>query len=101
MIKILKSSKNKNMKTVVLYEAAPDATMERFMEVYPEHQANEDKFIKAGKVLGIGPFSQPGEGAMAIFTDRESAEEFVKGDPFVSEGLFSKVIIREWVDELK
>ncbi|MFN8364220.1 MAG: YciI family protein [Cloacibacterium normanense] len=41
-----------------------------------------------------------GEGAMAIFTDRESAEEFVKGDPFVTTGLVSKVIIKEWHDEL-
>lgn len=87
-------------KTVILYETAPHATMEKMMEVYPEHQANEDKFVKAGKVLGIGPFTAPGEGAMAIFTDRESAEEFVKGDPFVTQGLVSKVIIREWMDEL-
>lgn len=88
------------MKTVVLYETAPHATMEMMMEVYPAHEANEEKFVKAGKVLGIGPFSKPGEGAMAIFTDRESAEEFVKGDPFVSEGLISKVTIKEWADEL-
>lgn len=88
------------MKTVILYETAPHATMEKMMEFYPEHQANEDKFVKAGKILGIGPFTVPGEGAMAIFTDRESAEEFVKGDPFVTEGLVSKVIIREWMDEL-
>ena len=88
------------MKTVVLYETAPHATMEKMMEFYPAHQANEEKFLKAGKIIGIGPFSQPGEGAMAIFTNRLSAEEFVKGDPFVTEGLVSKVTIREWVDEI-
>lgn len=70
------------------------------MEVFPEHQANEDRFVKAGKVIGIGPFSVPGEGAMGIFTDRESAEEFVKNDPFVKLGLVSNVTIKEWVDEL-
>lgn len=88
------------MKTVIFYENNPDATMEQFMEVYPRHQENEEQFVKAGKVLGIGPFSVPGEGAMGIFTDRESAEEFVKGDPFVQEGLVSKVTFREWHDEL-
>ena len=36
------------MKTVVLYETAPDTTMEKMMEVFPEHQENEEKFIKAG-----------------------------------------------------
>ena len=88
------------MKTVVLYETAPDTTMEKMMEVFPAHQANEEIFVKAGKILGIGPFAIPGEGAMAIFTDRESAEEFVKGDPFVTTGLVSKVIIKECHDEL-
>ena len=90
----------KNMKTVVLYETAPDTTMEKMMEVFPAHQENEDKFVKAGKILGIGPFAIPGDGAMAIFTDKESAEEFVKGDPFVTTGLVSKVTIKEWHDEL-
>ncbi len=88
------------MKAVVLYETAPETTMEKMMEFYPAHQAHEEKFVKAAKIIGIGPFSQPGEGAMAIFTDRASAEEFVKGDPFVTEGLVSKVTIREWVDEI-
>ncbi len=88
------------MKTVVLYESNPNVTMEQMMEVFPEHQANEDRFVKAGKVIGIGPFSVPGEGAMGIFTDRESAEEFVKNDPFVKLGLVSNVLIKEWVDDL-
>ena len=87
------------MKTVVFYEN-PESSMEKFMEVFPRHQAVEDEFVKSGKVLGIGAFAIPGEGAMAIFTDRESAEEFVKGDPFVTTGLVSKVIIKEWHDEL-
>ena len=90
----------KNMKTVVLYETAPDTTMEKMMEVFPAHQANEEIFVKAGKILGIGPFAIPGDGAMAIFTDKESAEEFVKGDPIVTTGLVSKVTIKEWHDEL-
>ena len=74
------------MKTVVLYETAPETTMEKMTEVFPAHQANEEIFVKAGKILGIGPFAIPGEGAMAIFTDRESAEAFVKGSPIVFEG---------------
>jgi uncharacterized protein YciI len=37
---------------------------------------------------------------MAIFVDKESAEAFVNGDPFVQEGLIAKVTIREWNDEL-
>ena len=87
------------MKTVVLYANTPEATMEKLMEVFPQHEANEKIFVDAGKVLGIGPFSVMGEGAMAIFTDRESAEEFIKGDPFVQTGLVTYTI-KEWHDEI-
>lgn len=38
------------MKTAIFYENNPEATMEQFMEVYPRHQENEEKFVKAGKV---------------------------------------------------
>ena len=41
------------MKTFIFYENNPEATMEQFMEVYPRHQENEEKFIKAGKKLLI------------------------------------------------
>ena len=87
------------MKTVVFYED-PGAWMEKFMEVYPRHQAIEDQFVKEGKVLGIGAFKNSGEGAMAIFIDKETAEEFVNQDPFASEGLYTKVTIKEWSDEI-
>lgn len=89
-----------NMKTVVFYENAADATMERLMEVFPRHDAKQKEFADAGKILGIGPFAVPGEGAMGIFTDRESAEQFVKEDPFLLEGLIAKVTIKEWYDEM-
>ncbi|HPW89560.1 MAG TPA: YciI family protein [Kaistella chaponensis] len=88
------------MKTVVIYEN-PGASMEKFMEVFPRHQAVEDEFVKAGKVLGIGAFKIPGDGAMAIFIDKESADDFVSRDPFAAEGLYTKVTIKEWDDEIK
>lgn len=87
------------MKTVVFYEHS-DAPMEKFREVFPKHQVIEDEFIKAGKVLGTGAFSNPGEGAMAKFVNKESAEDFVQQDPFAAEGLYSKVTIKDWNDEL-
>lgn len=88
------------MKTVVFYNDAT-SSMEKFIDVLPRHQAVEDEFVNAGKVLGIGAFAVPGDGAMAIFIDRESAEDFVKQDPFASEGLYSNVTIKEWMDESK
>lgn len=88
------------MKAVLFYEHAIDKTMNEFMEVFPKHEVFEAEFIKSGKVLGTGAFAIPGEGAMAIFVDKNAAEEFVKGDPLVSEGLIAKVTIKEWMDEL-
>lgn len=88
------------IKFVLTYQSNPDASMDDFMNYYPQHQAVEDEFIANGKVLGIGPFTNPTEGAMAIFVDRASAEEFAKRDPFLQNGLFSKVLIREWQDDL-
>ncbi len=88
------------MKAVVFYEHATDKTMEQFMEVFPKHQVVEEEFIESGRVIGTGAFAIPGEGAMAIFVDKQAAEEFVSRDPFVSEGLIAKVTIKEWNDEL-
>lgn len=52
------------------------------------------------KIIGIGPFTNPGEGSMGIFTDKASAEEFIKDDPFVLEGIVSNHVIKEWNDEM-
>ena len=72
--------------------------MEKIMEVYPRHKVIVDKFIQRGDVIGIGPFTDRGN--MAIFRTRAAAEEFVKADPFMLEGLVKSYTIREWGDEL-
>jgi len=37
---------------------------------------------------------------MAIFKSREAAEQFVKEDPFILEGLVKSFTIREWHDTM-
>jgi uncharacterized protein YciI len=45
----------------------------------------------------VGTFANPQEeGSMAVFTTRESAEEFATGDPFVRHGVVRAWYIREW-----
>ncbi len=85
------------MKTVVIGESS-GATMEKIMSVYPRHKIVVDKFVKRGVVIGIGPFSDLGN--MAIFKDRSAAEEFVKEDPFILEGIVKSFTIRDWNDNL-
>jgi uncharacterized protein YciI len=85
------------MKTVVIGESS-GASMETIMQVYPRHKAVVDSFIEKGEVIGIGPFADRGN--MAIFRTREAAEEFVKQDPFILEGLVKSYVIRDWDDTI-
>jgi len=83
------------MRIVTFYEVAADAGP-RIREHYPAHRARLDEFHARGVLLGAGPLGNPPEGAMAIFTTREAAEDFIKGDPFVLQGLVSKWRVVEW-----
>jgi len=85
------------MKSVVIGESS-GASMDTIMQVYPRHKAVVDSFIEKGEVIGIGPFADRGN--MAIFKTREAAEEFVKQDPFILEGLVKSFVIRDWNDTL-
>ena len=85
------------MKTVVIGEPS-GATMETIMSIYPRHKIIVDKYIEKGVVIGIGPFSDFGN--MAIFKTREAAEQFVKEDPFILDGLVKSFTIRDWNEDL-
>ena len=79
------------MKYVVFYESGDDiATLARAH--FPAHRAWFMGFQERGLLLMIGPFADAGtESAMSVFTTREAAEDFVKGDPFVHHGVVPQV----------
>jgi uncharacterized protein YciI len=85
------------MKAVVIGEPA-GASMDVIMSVYPRHKAVADRYIERGDIIGMGPFD--GGGNMAIFKNRASAEQWVKEDPFLLEGLVKSFVIRDWKDSL-
>ena len=85
------------MKAVVIGESS-GATMDTIMSVYPRHKIIIDKYINRGEIIGVGPFANGGN--MAIFKTREAAEEFVKEDPFIIEGLVKSFVIRDWNDAI-
>ena len=85
------------MKAVVIGESS-GASMDSIMAVYPRHKLIVDQFISRGDVIGIGPFADGGN--MAIFKTREAAEQFVKEDPFIREGLVKSFVIRDWNDSM-
>jgi uncharacterized protein YciI len=87
------------MKCVMFYGPADD--MARAMEVFPDHRAWYQKFHERGLLVMIGAFADAGTpAAMAVFTTRAAAEEFVSGDPFVRNGVVRDWTIREWNEVL-
>src|SRR6266568_9041937 len=68
----------------------------RARAVFPAHRAKWQEFVARGELLMIGPFSDPRQGAMGVFATREAAEEFVRVDPFLLEGVVKKWELREW-----
>ncbi len=85
------------MKAVVIGQPS-GATMENIMSVYPRHKIIVTKYVERGDVIGIGPFTDRGN--MAIFKTRAAAEEFVKEDPFILEGLVKSFVIHDWNDTM-
>lgn len=84
------------MKFVLLYTSG-DGVARRAAPHAAAHQQRLDAFHARGDLLMVGAFGDPQEqGAMAIFRTRESAEEFVDGDPFVAHGVVRRHEIREW-----
>lgn len=87
------------MKYVVLYTSADDVAS-RAPAHFPAHKQRLAEFHARGDLLMVGAFGDPQkEGSMAIFRTRQSAEEFVAGDPFVLAGVVSGYEIRDW-DEI-
>lgn len=71
---------------------------DEIMAVYPRHKAFLDQFVARGEVVGVGPFTDPGGGNMALFRTRGAAEAFAAGDPFKLEGLVKEYQIKDWAD---
>ncbi len=84
------------MKYVLLYESVPDVHSKAARHL-AAHRARLEEFHARGTLLMVGPFGDPQkEGSMGIFTTREAAEEFAKGDPFVVNGVVARWQLREW-----
>ena len=87
------------MKIVVFYDVA-EGGRERIPASYPGHVARLHEFHGRGVLLMAGPLGNPPEGALAVFTDRAAAEEFIADDPFVVNGVVGKWRMVEWNEAL-
>jgi uncharacterized protein YciI len=66
---------------------------------FAAHRARWQEFQAEGTLLLIGPYSDR-SGALAVFTTREAAERFARGDPFVLNGDIRAWSVREWAEAL-
>jgi hypothetical protein len=82
------------MKVVMLYEVAPEG-LAKARAHYQAHRSRLDDFHARRLLLMAGPFANPAEGAMGIFATRAAAEEFIRDDPFVVNGVVSKWSLRD------
>jgi uncharacterized protein YciI len=87
------------MKVLMFYEDSPSGLV-KAPENLPGHRARLNEFHGRGVLLMAGPYGNPPVGALGVFTDRESAEEFVKDDPFVLNGVVARYRFEDWNEVL-
>jgi hypothetical protein len=83
------------MKFAATISYTPDQS--KIVAIRPTHREYLTGLLKAGKLVAAGPFTDD-SGALIIYEADtvEQAEEFIKGDPFCTGGVFLKWEIRPW-----
>jgi uncharacterized protein YciI len=81
-----------------LYDSFEDA-LAKAPDVIAAHRARSKEWHAQGTLLMGGAFLNDAKGplgTMVVCATREAAEEYVRGDPFVLNGMVSRWYIREW-----
>ncbi len=87
------------MKVLMFYEVTPEG-LSKVMANIDAHRKRLKEFHERGVLLMAGPFANPAEGALGIFSSKEAAEEFIQGDPFILNGVVGKWRLVEWNEVL-
>lgn len=83
------------MMYILFYDYGENAA-ERRRPYRAEHLERLNTAHANGELLLAGAYTDPLDGAAIVFRTRESAEAFVKADPYVSSGLVTGWRVREW-----
>jgi uncharacterized protein YciI len=85
------------MHWLLLYDYVDDI-VERRAPFREAHLALARRAHQSGTLLLAGALADPVDGAVFVFTtdDRSVAEQFVRSDPYVEEGLVTAWTIRPW-----
>ena len=87
------------MKYVLLYESVRDAGAKEPEHLHA-HETRVKEFHSRGSLVMAGSFTNAEDGSMGVFTSREAAEEFIRSDPFVVNGIIQSWHITEWDEVL-
>ena len=87
------------MKTLMFYELAPEG-LAKVPQHYEAHGRRLREFQAQGSLLMAGPYGQPPQGAVAVFTSEAAAREFIAGDHFVTEGIVARWTVHPWDEAL-
>ena len=82
---------------LLLYDLVDDY-LERRPPLRDEHLALARAAHERGDLAMAGAFAEPADGAVLVFTgdDGSAAEDFVRSDPYVREGLVKTWRVRPW-----
>jgi uncharacterized protein len=82
---------------LLFYEAGPDY-LERRPQFREEHLKYAWNAHECGELVVAGALADPVDGAVLMFAGSEKsvAEEFARGDPYVTKGLVTRWNVREW-----
>jgi len=84
------------MKIVMFYEVAADGLSKITPCIDAGHRSRIREFHQRGDLIMIGPYSNPQDGALGIFKNKEAAEEFIRDDTYVVNGVVEKWRLVEW-----
>jgi uncharacterized protein YciI len=85
------------MYSLLIYDLVDDY-LERRAALRPEHLELATRAHERGELLLAGALDEPADQAVLVFQADDPAviEDFVKGDPYVQQGLVKDWRIRKW-----
>lgn len=83
------------MKYLLFYDYI-EGIVEKRAPLREGHLGLANRYLERGDLLLAGAFTDPVDGALFVFHNREAAESFVGEDPYVLNGLVTGHRVREW-----
>ena len=85
------------MHYLLLYTYVPDV-LEKRPQFRGAHLKHARAALARGELVIAGAFADPVDGAALFFSaaSKDVVEQFAKEDPYVTSGLVTKWVVREW-----